>query len=395
MRAISWPSRGHLRGVATLGFISALALQSVVAALPAPVHASQYHGTDPTTTPCGDNSRPIKTWRSYYVRQSTDDNYSGAILARIDIRYSRFCNTVWARIENLRTLSTSMSVQMRTYNCALESCQVGTETSGFQTLSPGSTTWSDQLDLPTGTLRGGDRMPPTVEAVGWADIGVVTYMRATGREPVFTQWESNFSNHWYDRDNGSSRILSCENTNEPCKSWGTPGGSWATLSAEFATSFALDGVDEDQDLKNRISDWNYASQNAPLVTVCPGTCPGVEDILVYGLTSATMSAAGEAARDQHSGNLITHAYARFNRSYKWDHGCGSEGDGCQGGGGGLDSRPILSHEWLHVLGFDHCDLDHGVMCHISARNGNDMAEGNMFWTPQLRDVWGLEAAYPD
>jgi hypothetical protein len=34
------------------------------------------------------------------------------------------------------------------------------------------------------------------------------------------------------------------------------------------------------------------------------------------------------------------------------------------------------------------------MCHITAAGDNDGGGGTLFWTPQLRDVWGLKAMYP-
>lgn len=377
-----------------------LALQSLIAALPVPAKAaSQWHDTNPAQTVCGNGAYPVKTWRSYYIRASNQDNNLGAIIGRVDIRYSQHCNTVWARVVNLtgpghyggQSMSILGSAQIRTYTCALESCSVATDTSGYSTLpGNGDAVFSNQLDLPTGQLRGGDRMPPTVEARGWADIGPSTYDRSTGREPVFTQWESNFSNQWWDRDAGSPRILSCENNAEPCESWGTPGGLWATLSAEFLSTFNLAGVDEDADMKNIINKWNYASLNAPLVQVCASTC--AEDITVRGVFN--LGDAGSTSRDGANG-LLDFAIVSFDTAATWDHGCGAEGNGCEGGGGGLDSRPTMSHEWAHALGFTHCELNFGVMCHITAKNDNDMAEGTMFWTPQLRDVWGLQAAYPD
>jgi hypothetical protein len=112
---------------------------------------------------------------------------------------------------------------------------------------------------------------------------------------------------------------------------------------------------------------------------------------VYGYSQ--MTAGGEALPDNWNGSLLTHAYARFNTNVSWDHACGAEGNGCTQPG--KDFRVTASHEWLHTLGFGHCDLNFGVMCHITAHDNVDMNEGTMFWTPQLRDVWGLEAAYPD
>lgn len=379
--------------LATLLAAQALASQAT------PARASVHHDTNPVTSVCGNGSHPVKTWRSYYIRASNVNNNLGAIIGRVDIRYSKYCNTVWARVANLtgpghyggQSMSILGMAKIFTYNCALESCDVASDSSGYSTLpASGHTVFSNQLDLPTGQLRSGDRMPPTVEAEGWADVGANTYHRSSGREPVFTQWESNFSNQWWERDPGSTRILSCENNLEPCESWGLDGGSWVTLQAEFLPSFALTGVDEDADLNNIIKKWNYASLNAPLVQVCSGSC--VEDIQVKGVFN--LGSPGSTSRDGSNG-LLDHAVVSFDTAPTWDHGCGTEGDGCEGGGPGFDSRPVLSHEWAHALGFTHCDLDFGVMCHITANNDNDEAEGTMFWTPQLRDVWGLKAAYPD
>jgi hypothetical protein len=357
--------------------------------------ASQWHNTNPTSTPCGDNSHPIKTWRSYYVRTGSgnSNSYAGTIVGRIDIRYSRYCNTVWARAANLTNSSVSGMAKIFTYNCAEQSgCSVDNDVSGYTVLpDTNDTVHTNQLDLPIGKLLGGDRMPPTVRAEGWIDTGPNTYSMNTGREPVFTQWESAFKNEPWERV-GSSRILSCQNNGEPCESWGTPGGSWATIEAEFQPNFPLlVGVDAVQDMLNIMDKWNYASQNAPLVTRCTFSCTNAKITVrgQYGLGNP-----GSTDRDGSNG-LLEFAIATFDRSRTWDHSCGSEGNGCTDAENTQDIRPVLSHEWAHVVGFTHCDLNFGVMCHRTAANGSDEHEGTMFWTPQHRDVLGLEAAYPD
>ncbi|MEP7379104.1 MAG: hypothetical protein ABI725_06015 [Chloroflexota bacterium] len=379
-----------------VALLVSLALQALLAADPQPTRASQYNNTDPASTPCGNGSHTVKTWRDYYLRSGT-----GAIVARVDTRYSHYCNTVWTRVTNLtgpgHYPATSLVVQARTYTyaCSQGYCYVqGTAISSDTAPANGDSGWSRQLDLPVGVIISGSRMPPTVRSQGWAFADGVNAFKDSGREPVFTQWKSNFSNDPGERT--GTRVLSCDNSDpstSACTSWGTPEGSWATLYAEIAPSFALAGVDERTDLENIIDKWNYASQNSPLTIICASTC--AEDIIVSGVS--TQGAFGLTLIDLDNGAqpaLAQHAYMKISTKYTYDHSCGAEGDGCVGGASGFDDRPVLSHEWAHALGFTHCDLNFGVMCHITAKDDDDNAEGTMFWTPQLRDVWGLEAAYP-
>lgn len=42
----------------------------------------------------------------------------------------------------------------------------------------------------------------------------------------------------------------------------------------------------------------------------------------------------------------------------------------------------------------HCDLNHGVMCHVKSSTSSEQAEGTSFWTPQSRYIMGLKVIYP-
>jgi hypothetical protein len=98
--------------------------------------------------------------------------------------------------------------------------------------------------------------------------------------------------------------------------------------------------------------------------------------------------------------LISKGWIKINSPQKlvgkdFDHSCGAVDNGCTlGAPGTYESRTLLSHEVGHSIGLGHCDLNHGVMCHIRSTVNTWDSEGKAYWTPQKRDVMALEAFYP-
>jgi hypothetical protein len=309
---------------------------------------------------------------------------------------SRYCNTVWTKITNLTQNSMTAQAETSVYNCAAEACFVQKTPKSLDTLpGNGDSSWSVQVDLPPGTTKVGDIMPPTFRSKGWLDIGPATYLKDIGREPVFTQTRGNFDNAIPHRQ--GTAVLSCDNSQveEACVTWPKPAGqAWPTLEVRFQASFQMVGVaDEHAQMEGIMESWSYASAKSPLLVRC-APCPplGQEDIIVYG---GNLAYAGEALIDGKTNTIpssATHAFVRFDDSYPFNNDCGAEGAGCANQPS--DYRLFLSHELGHALALTHCDLDFGVMCRITDENGNDGTFGTGFWTPQIREVWALEAMYP-
>jgi len=367
-------------------------------ALPATA-ASIYDGTDPVSTVCGNGSHAVYTWRSYYLRETASSN---RIIALVDLRYSKYCNTVWTRVTNKTgsanghypAHSITVDEKIYTYDGPEASfLQDSYRNNGDVLASNGDSAWSNQLDMPIGAVYLGAKQPPTARSQAWAYVAGTTNTEDMAREPEWTQWHNNFQNPPQYRS--GTEILSCNNTNDAnrCASWGeTPSGSYVTINARMASSFALTGVDEHTDMSNIISYWNSAWLDSPAVAVCTSCA---EDILIDGIYN--LPCCGQTSHAPGDENnkvplLFLHRTIDIPTQYTFDHSCGTTDDGCAPTG--FDDRIILSHEFGHALGFEHCDLDAGVMCHTTASGGQDGADGTLYWHPQYRDVWGLQAMYP-
>jgi hypothetical protein len=386
------PSTNHRRRFPVV-LVAAVAVALHGLGAPPAALASVYNMTNPGNTVCGNGTKPVKTWRAYYVRTTTS---TPVTIGLIETRFSRYCNTVWTKITNLTQNSMTAQAETSVYNCAAEACFVQKTPKSLDTLpGNGDSSWSVQVDLPPGTTKVGDIMPPTFRSKGWLDIGPATYLKDIGREPVFTQTRGNFDNAIPHRQ--GTAVLSCDNSQveEACVTWPKPAGqAWPTLEVRFQASFQMVGVaDEHAQMEGIMESWSYASAKSPLLVRC-APCPplGQEDIIVYG---GNLAYAGEALIDGKTNTIpssATHAFVRFDDSYPFNNDCGAEGAGCANQPS--DYRLFLSHELGHALALTHCDLDFGVMCRITDENGNDGTFGTGFWTPQIREVWALEAMYP-
>jgi hypothetical protein len=387
----------NLRAITVAVSSLALVLQVLAFVTPPAAFASVYNNTDPVNTVCGNGSHAVYTWRSYYLRETASPF---RIIALVDMRYSKYCNTVWTRVTN-KTGSASghypahsitVDEKVYTYDCPASGClQQSTRSNGDVLAANGDSAWSNQLDMPTGAIILNARQPPTARSQAWAYVAGTTNTIDMAREPEWTQWHNNFQNPPGNRSGNEK--LSCDNSNydNGCTSWGETGGSYATIHARIASSFALTGVDEQTDMQQVISYWNSAWVDSPLVIVCSSSC--AEDVLIKG--SYGLGNYGQTFIDAESGNvphLADHALMEMPLEYTYDHSCGTVDDGCASTG--FDDRPILAHEFGHALGLMHCDLDAGAMCRVTASGGDDNAIGTLYWHPQYRDVWGLQAAYP-
>jgi hypothetical protein len=111
--------------VAAIAFL----LGSLVATA-GPAYASSYNDTNPGTTVCGDGSHTVETARKFYIRMGS------SVLARLELRWSDYCDTVWAKVVNLtgsgsgyasaRSLTSDETIYV--YSCPYSTCLVDSQT---------------------------------------------------------------------------------------------------------------------------------------------------------------------------------------------------------------------------------------------------------------------------
>jgi hypothetical protein len=393
--------------------LAALILTSLQLAEPNVTLATDWNDTNPGATVCGNGSHPVANWRSWYIRDS-----SRLIYGEVDIRYSDYCHTVWTRDVNLtgsgsgyasaRSMTSDETVQV--YTCPRSTCLSRTTTfTGDVLPSKGSTGWSNQLVLPAGASMGtpASVQPPTIRSIGTLHSGSAAYTMDGGREPVWTQLFSNFQWDYASRQNDSI-ILSCWNGHgQDCASWAeTSAGGYRTLYYRIDSTVpnlvATDLATNDGTGTSIIAAWNAGAPHNPEFVQCfTANC---ENALVMGVPSGDARLGGNQAVTYSDGiinpcnqsgvlcgptvSLATHRTIYLDNSRAYDHHCGTIDSGCPNSYN--DDRVLVSHEWEHVEGANHCDLDLGVVCHT----GIDGVDGTAFWHPQLRDKWALSAIYP-
>jgi hypothetical protein len=365
--------------------------------------AVDYNNTNPGATPCGDGSHPVTTLRYFYVKSG------GLAYARVELRWSPFCNTVWARAVNVTgsgagyatARSLTASEQIIVYNCPRIACVIRNQTEAGDVLpGPGNSGWSHQFVIvPNGTLNNPPaKQPPTLRAVFTIKNGAATYTFDTAFEPVWTWHANQFKNERNLRNEGT--VISCNNAVWRCAWHGEPGGVSATVLYELDPSLSTHGGSADlvADLKNVIlPGWSQRTPRSPRMQWCNPGCAN-EDVLVKLVPAGDPALGGNLAVTVNDGYtagtpaLFLHQTVKI-KNTPFEHECGLTDNGC-GGGPHNDDRPLISHEIGHTLGLMHCDIDFQVMCHVISTIASEIVDGTSYWTPQTFDVRALQAFYP-
>ena len=398
----------------------------VLLAAPLPAAASQYNDTNPANTPCGNGTRTVQTWRSYYA---LDGNNKA--VARLDIRYSPYCDTLWVRGLNVtgsgsgfRSPEQSLTIDTTVwvYTCPYSNCFVDSDTQTDVTPNKGDSGFTFQFDVPSSSTRGGPpaaKQPPTVRGKITAHVsGGSAFSIDTGYEPLWDWLNSDYPwhNEPYWRDGDGNPTITCDNTGgytgTTCKRWAMPGGNPRTvvyrLDPSLFTALHESGVDIVANLENKIlPGWSNAGGDSPNIDYCEGlgnpNCQYQVNVFLDNIGGGLSDTAVDTSTVPYT---IIYGWSKADEHAVWNNSCGSEGDGCAltsyfDAQGRLHEewRTLISHEIGHTLGLQHCDLDYGIICHRAAKviNGvvNQQAEGNhAYWTPHFRDTLALETIYP-
>jgi hypothetical protein len=403
---------GRLLGRLAAVCLSALAATAVLLSVPNAAQATTYNNTDPANTPCGNGTHNVKTWHSWYIKSS---GYNPLIYARLDIRYSPYCDTFWIRAVNktgsgsgyaTRTSLTS-DKQAWAYYCPWVTCLANSTPIETDVLpTTGSSAWSLQLQVPNPGSINGYQQPPTLRGKVSIDITsnsslcceLDTYMT-----PIWTRLENDMDNPNLDNHgNTNSSVMSCKGTSAwPCRWWGEPSGGSASVMYYLAPSLddiSNANVNIKSDFQNIfLPAWSDLQPDSPHLTSCTSATYCYWDVTVRKGTDLEM--AGYLAywvATSYNGTTYATGDIRITDPSRvgaqFDHSCGAADDGCTSPG--WDDRIALSHETGHSLGLGHCPLDFGVMCHTSLTNGSSWSEGTSYWTPQGRDQDGILATYP-
>lgn len=359
--------------------------------------ATHYDNTNPGATPCGDGSNPVQNVRTFYIKSN------GLAYARLEMRWSKFCNTVWIRAVNVTGSGAGYAPEQRlvsderllVYDCPRVECLKFDRTEVDDVLpGKGSAGWSKQFTLPPNGSLGvpAAPQPPTIRGrvVITTAAGVNLPVFDTALEPMWTWYANNFANERNLRDPGD-KVFSCTNDPDRCVTQ-RDAVVWYELDASLNNTPGA--ADLMADMKNVILPGWSGAGDAPTLTWCGAGC--ADDVLVKVVPVGDPNLGNNLAVTLRDGGFTAGEPAFFNhqtilvRNMEFNHPCGAVDDGCNVGG---DDRPLISHEVGHTLGLGHCDLDYSVMCHVRSTLNSELAEGTTYWTPQTRDLRAINALY--
>jgi hypothetical protein len=378
-----------------IGSLILLVLGSILAS---PAVAVDYNDTNPGATPCGNGTNPVQTLRTFYVKSG------GLAYARVELRWSPTCNTVWTKVVNVtgsgsgyaseRSLTSTERILV--YNCPDTSCEVHDQTETGDVLPGyGSSGWSHQFVLPSNGSMGSPAapQPPTIRGIVLITSGASTYVLDTALEPMWTWYANNFANERIFRDDGD-RVFSCTNSPDRCTTQ-ADATVWYELDPSLNNTTGT--ADVVADIKTiLLPAWSASVGSTPTMSWCNPGC--AEDVLIKAVAVGDPDLGSAYAVTVPDGGFTSGTPAFFvHQTIKiklaaYSHTCGTVDDGCTNAAG--DDRPLISHEIAHTLGMGHCDMDFRVMCHVKSTTTSELAEGTMYWTPRTLDKRALRALYP-
>lgn len=378
-----------------LALVIAAALAFAGAISPVPVHAVDYNNTNPFLTPCGDGSHTMIVMRNFYIKSG------GLAYARVELRWSPFCNTVWARAINVtgsgagyataRSLTSDETIKV--YNCPRFTCQVHTETETGDVLpSNGSTGFSFQFVIPANGSIGSPAavQPPTLRGIISIHTGGHTYSLDTNLEPIWTWFANGFKNERNLRD--GSIVMSCTNSPDRC----VTRAAFVTYELDSSLSTTTGTSDLIADMQTTILPaWSHVTTNSPFLGWCLAPCS--EDVLVKAVPAGDPDLGGAFGVTVYDGGFTSGTPAQYlHQTMKikntfYDHSCPQ---GCTGTH--PDDRPVIGHEMGHTLGLEHCDTSNvSVMCAAQSTLATELDfTGPHYWAPRATDLKAFSAFYP-
>lgn len=319
-----------------------------VLVIPPPVWATNWDGTNPGATACGDGSHTVYTLKSASILSA-----SGAQIGRVDLRQSVYCGTVWSRVCNLTSSSISSREKLITYDTPN-----GT----------GSTTYTetDTLSKKGGATECGwskqynDR--PAFKARGELSYGGSWRIASTLQSNAYNQFDGNFPNSPFSCD---------ETAGDYCHRWPTnANGTPVTRQYAFDSTMYQLPADPIGDINDVLAGYEALSGGSPNWDTAP---VGQEDVLFYVYNDSTDRAYARALSSYRSTapQIYLTGYVKFNKAQL---------------GGSTDYHALVCHEFMHILGFLHVTTDPYVGSKATCMG----AEHN---APAIDDKWLIPQVY--
>ena len=322
-----------------------------------PVAATNYHGTNPGGTVCGNGSHTTE------LLYSTPIVYGSTTIGRVELRQSKYCATVWSRVYNLTSSSLQAHETIVLYSTPNGDGRTEYQYPTVDTLGAGGSGWSNQYqDRPSFSAKAG-----LYYAGAWR-------WTETYRSPAWVQDHVSYPNNPW----------SCNHTSSnPCYRWPTDGtgisttrfyniglGIYALPSDGSTTYNAADDV--------RFMFRVYNAVPAPSPFMYEGQDILHAQVFVYDYYEAPQNGLIAYARAHGSAPAGTSLY---------NLGELKMNDAFTSWGPSADVRNLLCHEIGHVMG----EWDNTMGSYVGSRAG--CMSGGLSAGPSYDDQLALNSIY--